>query len=122
MISKYRPETEFLTAERCYIVEIYNRDDDQGCSIARARVEPGVTTQLHTLQGITERYVILEGEGNVEVDGGPPSPVRHLDVVAIGAGSTQRITNTGKSALVFLCICTPRFEPSRYLNMEEPED
>jgi mannose-6-phosphate isomerase-like protein (cupin superfamily) len=118
VISTYRPETEFYTDERCYIVEIHNRNDDEACSIARARVAPGVTTQLHALRSVDERYVILEGEGCVEVDGGPSTPVRSLDVVGIVAGRTQRITNTGAMDLVFLCICTPRFDPSRYVNLE----
>lgn len=55
MISAYRPEIEFYTDERCHIVEIHQRSDDEACSIARARVLTGVTTQLHTLQGIDER-------------------------------------------------------------------
>ena len=44
MISKFKPETEFYTDERCYIVEMHNREEDEGCSIVRARVAPGVTT------------------------------------------------------------------------------
>jgi len=121
VISTYKPETEFYTDERCYIVEIHNRNDDEACSIARARVLPGVTTQLHALRGVDERYVILDGEGSVEVNGGPPTPVRPFDVVGIVAGTTQRITNTGDQDLVFLCICTPRFDPDRYMNMESPK-
>ncbi|MDP2619115.1 MAG: cupin domain-containing protein [Hyphomicrobiales bacterium] len=113
---------EFYTDERCYIVEIHNRNDDEACSIARARVAPGVTTQLHALRAIDERYVIIDGKGSVEIDGGSPTPVRPLDVVAIVAGRSQRITNTGDTDLLFLCICTPRFDTSRYVNMESPTD
>lgn len=116
MISTYRPETEFYTDERCYIVEIHNHSDDEGCSIARARVTPGVTTQLHALNGIAERYVIIEGEGRVEIDGGPATTVRPLDVVVVLAGVSQCITNTGKSDLVFLCVCTPRFRGEAYIS------
>lgn len=117
MISAYRPEFEFYTDERCHIVEIHQRSDDEACSIARARVLPGVTTQLHALQGIDERYVVLEGEGRVEVDGGAPEPVKPLDVIAIPAGKSQRITNSGKTDLVFLCICTPRFRAESYVKL-----
>ena len=119
MISAYLPETEFYTDERCHIVEIHQRSDDETCSIARARVLPGVTTQLHALRGIAERYVILEGEGHVEVDGGAPEAVKPLDVVAIPAGKSQRITNSGKSDLVFLCVCTPRFRQEAYVEVRE---
>lgn len=116
--SPYRPDTEFHSTERCHIVEIHNSEDDHDASIARARVSPGITTQLHALRGTTERYVILDGEGAVEVNGGPPIEVRALDVVAIPAGVSQRITNTGESDLVFLCVCVPRFRPESYESLE----
>lgn len=118
MISTFKPETEFYTDECCHIVEIHQRSDDEACSIARARVLPGITTQLHALRGIVERYVILEGEGRVEVDGSAPQPVKPLDVVAIPAGKSQRITNSGRTDLVFLCVCTPRFRVEAYENLE----
>ena len=118
VIPAYRPETEFYTDERCYIVEIHQRSDDEACSIARARVLPGVTTQLHALRGIDERYVILEGEGRIAVGGGASEPVKPLDVVTIPAGKSQRISNSGKADLVFLCVCTPRFRAEAYVNLE----
>jgi len=119
MITKFKPETEFATGERCHIVEMFNPPNDAACSIARARVEPGVTTQLHSLRGVTERYVILAGEGEVEIGDQSGGKVTPLDVVRIPAGISQRITNTGKSDLVFLCICSPRFTPDVYVNLEE---
>jgi hypothetical protein len=36
MLSKFKPETEFYTAEGCYIVETHNRAEDESCSIVRA--------------------------------------------------------------------------------------
>ncbi len=119
MISPYRPETEFYTPEGCYIVEVLTGKNDSSCSIARARVRPGVTTKLHALKGIDERYVILDGEGSVEIADGPATSVRPLDVAVIPAGQSQRITNTGTGELVFLCVCTPPFDPSAYVNLEE---
>jgi mannose-6-phosphate isomerase-like protein (cupin superfamily) len=114
-ILPYRPETEFHTDEGCYIVELLNTDDDPGCSIARARVRPGVTTELHRLHKTIERYVILEGEGRVQVQGNTPTVVRPLDIVVIPAGATQSIANIGATDLVFLCVCTPRFEAANYV-------
>ena len=70
MISKFQPETEFYTDEHCHIIEMFNTEHDENCSIARARVEPGVTTQLHGLKETIERYVILTGQGLMEVDDG----------------------------------------------------
>jgi mannose-6-phosphate isomerase-like protein (cupin superfamily) len=118
MISKFRPETEFHTDERCYIVEKHNREEDAGCSIVRARVAPGMTTKIHALRGIDERYVILEGEGRVEVGDAAPAPVRPLDVVTITAGTRQRITNVGTADLIFLAVCTPRFREETYVSAE----
>ena len=60
---------EYWFEERCHITEWWNTPTDAAVSVARARVEPGVTTRLHRLKGVTERYVILEGTGCAEVAG-----------------------------------------------------
>ena len=52
---------EFYTEERCYITELSNSPADPDISIARARVEPGVTTCWHRLVGTAERYVVVAG-------------------------------------------------------------
>ena len=108
---------EYFFEEGCYITEISNSDDDQQLSIARARVAPGVTTKWHSLAGITERYVILEGEGEAEVGRLGPQQVSAGDVVIIAPGERQRITNIGKTDLIFLALCTPRFEVSKYVSL-----
>src|SRR3954468_21574768 len=101
---------EIYTPERCYIIELANRRDDAAASIARARVEPGVTTRWHRLVGTAERYVILEGRGRVEVSDLEARDVGPGDVVLIPPLCRQRIANIGATDLVFLAICTPRFE------------
>ncbi len=108
------PEDEFLTAENCHILEIRNSPEDPQVSIARARVEPGVTTRWHRLKGITERYYILSGQGLVEVGELPPREVAPGDIVVIPPRYRQRIGNTGSEDLIFLCICTPRFTITAY--------
>lgn len=105
---------EFYTDEGCYITELSNSANDPEVSIARARVEPGITTEWHYLDGTTERYCILSGTGLVEVGELPPSEVTAGDVVIIPPGCRQRITNTGKSELIFLAICSPRFVQQNY--------
>lgn len=113
-ILRYHPETEFYTEEACYITELLNRPENADLSIARARVEPGVTTQWHTLDETVERYLILEGEGKMELGERDSETLSEMDIVNIPAGCRQRITNTGDRDLVFLAICTPRFKPENY--------
>lgn len=105
---------EFYTQERCWITELSNSADDELLSIARARVEPGVTTCWHRVRGTVERYVMLEGEGRVEVGKQAPRVVRAGDVVIIPADCPQRIANIGACDLVFLAVCTPRFRQAAY--------
>jgi len=112
-------ENEFVTPERCFISETWNSPNDEMLSIARARVKPGVMTALHHLKGITERYLIASGMGIVEAGDLPPTKVGIGDVTIIPAGIPQRITNTGETDLIFYCICTPRFSPDCYHNLEK---
>ena len=109
---------EFYIDEGCFILESWNRSDDPAVSIARARVAPGVTTRLHRLVGIVERYLILSGAGEVEVEGMDPTPVQPGDLVQIPVGLGQRIANRGDTDLVFLAICTPRFVPDAYQDID----
>lgn len=116
-IKKYDDSREYYFAEGCFINELSNTANDPELSIARARLEPGKTTRWHFLSDTTERYVILEGSGRVEVDKLEPQKVIAGDVVVIPARAHQRISNTGQNDLVFLAICTPRFVESAYNNV-----
>ena len=98
-----------------------NSAADEALSIARARVEPGVTTAFHRVKDTVERYVILSGAGRVELEGNPPERVGVGDVVLIPPGVEQRITNTGDSDLIFLALCTPRFRSANYEHSEATE-
>jgi mannose-6-phosphate isomerase-like protein (cupin superfamily) len=117
VIKKCDLSGEYYFAEGCFITELSNSTDDLQLSIARARVEPGKTTNWHCLQGVTERYVILEGTGRVEVGNLEPQLVNAGDVVIIPPEERQRITNIGDDDLIFLAICSPRFEESLYVSM-----
>lgn len=106
----------FFDTEGCYITELSNTEADPEVSIAQARVEPGVTTAWHKLRETAERYCILSGTGLVEIGDEAPRPVIVGDVVLIPPMVRQRITNTGAENLVFLAICTPRFDVKNYLH------
>lgn len=117
-IRKRKPADEVLTAEKCHILELSNNPDDAEVSIARARVEPGVSTRWHRLKGVTERYLILNGTGRVEVGDLAPQEVTVGDTVLIPQMVRQRITNTGDRDLIFLAVCTPRFTWEIYEDIE----
>ena len=107
---------EYWLGERIYVREIMNTPDAPDISLAECRVPPGITTQLHRLS-ITEWYIIKSGGGLLEIDG--HSALMGVgDCVKIAAGQSQRITNTGESDLIFKSICTPRFTPDTYTNLE----
>jgi mannose-6-phosphate isomerase-like protein (cupin superfamily) len=112
------PAAEYFTPELCFINELSNSANDPELSIARARVAAGVTTRRHRLKDTAERYVILEGRGRMEVGDLPPQDVGPGDVVLIPPLCRQRITNLGNHDLVFLALCTPRFRPEAYEDIE----
>ena len=114
VISHYKPNTEYYLDERCHIIESWNDERDPLVSIARARVETGITTRLHKLEDINERYIILSGSGIVYIGDLEPEQVLPGCVVVIPPGVSQKIMNTGGEDLIFYCICSPRFEQRRY--------
>ena len=104
---------EFFIEEQCFIIDSSDPDDNI-MSVAIARVEPGVTTEFHYLDGIDERYLLISGKGIAEIGDLKPQKVKTGDIAYIPAGIRQRITNTGSDDLLFYCVCTPPFDEKRY--------
>lgn len=104
---------EYFFDEGCHILELCNDVKHEELSIARARVEAGVETQLHSLSDTIERYIILKGKGVATIDGKEYN-VATNDVLIIEKGVSQKIRNTEKEDLVFLVVCTPRFATENY--------
>jgi mannose-6-phosphate isomerase-like protein (cupin superfamily) len=117
-VRQFDAGSEYYFAEGCFITELSNSADDPGVSIARARVAPGTKTRWHRLRGISERYVIIEGTGLVEIDSLPAQEVNVGDVVIIPPEARQRIGNAGPDDLIFLAICSPRFREEIYEDMD----
>jgi len=111
--------TEFWTPERCHVLELMNIPELGDLSIARIRVEPGVTTELHALAGTGEIYVLLSGTGEMDDGAAAPFAVSAGDCVTIPADHRQRIKNSGSEDLVFLAVCTPRFVPANYQALDD---
>ena len=110
---------EYFTDERCYITELCNGGHNAAASLAMARVEVGVATQLHSLTGTTETYIVIDGLGRMEVDG-IEFVISAGDQVVVPAGVSQRVRSVGATDLRFYCLCTPRFQPGCYVNLEAP--
>jgi mannose-6-phosphate isomerase-like protein (cupin superfamily) len=119
VIFTFNGKAEYYTDELCHINELSNTPNDADVSIARARVRAGITTRWHRLLGITERYVVIEGQGLVEVGNLAPQAIKCGDVVLIPPKCRQRITNTGADDLIFMAICSPRFQQNAYEDIED---
>lgn len=112
-----RKHHEYYFKEGCYIEEWLNTPEHEALSVARVRVEAHNQTRLHSLSNITERYVILSGQALVTVADKSWS-VSEGDVVIIEPGQAQKINNKTSSNLIFLAICSPRFQTDCYQDLE----
>jgi mannose-6-phosphate isomerase-like protein (cupin superfamily) len=77
-------------------------------SLAEATLEPGQATQRHYHARSEELYVLLEGEGEMEV-GGATRHVTAGDAILIPPGAWHQIT-AADAPLRFLCCCAPPYE------------
>ncbi len=113
-----RDREEYWFREGCYILENLNTDLHPELSIARGRVAPGKSTAPHRLRNTTERYIVLGGAGTLHVGNLAPTHVGPGDVAVVPPETVQWIDNTGSDELVFLVVCTPRFQPEVYEEVE----
>lgn len=77
-------------------------------SLAEASLEPGRATEHHYHARTEEIYVLLEGEGEMEVEG-DRSHVEAGDAILIPVGTWHQIRATGPRPLRFLCCCAPPY-------------
>lgn len=110
---------EYWFEEGCFIVEWMNLPAEPAVSVARARVPAATGTHWHRLTGITERYVILSGQGRVHIEGLAPQMVGPGAIAVIAPGQAQRIDTIGSEDLVFMAICTPRFTAAAYQALDD---
>ncbi len=110
-------QDEVWLDERIYIRELLNTPDEPDISLARFRVPPHSATQLHSLS-VTEWYIMESGTASAEIDGQKINMTAG-DNLRINAGQSQRIINDSGEELVFQSICTPRWTPECYTNLED---
>ena len=93
----------FITADGSTIRELWHTEAQ---SLAEASLAPGQATQRHYHRRAEEIYFVLEGAGEMELDG-DRRDVGPGDAVLIPPGSWHQITAT--APLRFLCCCAPPY-------------
>jgi mannose-6-phosphate isomerase-like protein (cupin superfamily) len=101
--------TAFTTKDGSTIRELLGVEHGaRNQSLAEAWLEPGQATQRHYHAVSEELYVLLDGEGEMEVDG-ERRRVARGDAVLIPAGAWHQITADAGVPLRFLCCCAPPY-------------
>lgn len=93
----------FTTKDGSTIRELHHT---QAQSLAEARLQPGQATERHYHGRSEEIYFVLEGAGEIELDG-ERRRVEPGDAVLIPPGTWHQITAV--DALRFLCCCSPPY-------------
>jgi mannose-6-phosphate isomerase-like protein (cupin superfamily) len=101
----YAEAKPFVTADGSLIRELLRAEQQ---TLAEATLAPGQETQRHYHAASEELYYLLEGDGQIEVDGerrraGPG------DGILIPPGAWHQIRNDGTGDLRFLCCCAPPY-------------
>ncbi len=106
-LSQARP---FTTADGSTIRELHGPASAtaEHQSLAEAALGPGQETQRHYHAETEEIYFVLEGSGELEVDGDRAS-VGAGDAILIPPGAWHQIRADGGGPLRFLCCCAPPY-------------
>jgi mannose-6-phosphate isomerase-like protein (cupin superfamily) len=102
--------TSYVTKDSSLIREIIHPQHSPASnqSLAEATVQPGRMTQAHFHTRSEEIYYILQGRGEVNIEG-ETSTLNRGDSVVIAPGARHQIRNCGEDDLVFLCCCAPAY-------------
>lgn len=111
LIKDLRKCQEIVAGDNSILKELLNplkEDIAIRYSLALAKVKQGETTLAHKLKS-SEVYYILQGTGEMFINN-EIEQVSARQVIYIPPNSMQRIKNTGKTDLVFLCIVDPAWK------------
>ncbi len=111
MVIRSRAEAEpFTTADGSTIREFLGLPTApvRNQSLAEAELEPGQATKRHYHRESEELYYLLEGTGEMEIDG-ERAPVAPGDAILIPPGARHQIRAEGSAPLRFLCCCAPPY-------------
>jgi len=100
----------FVTADGSTIRELFGLPTGGVAqqSLAEATLAPGQATQRHYHRASEEIYFVLDGEGEMELDG----ERRRVDVgdaIAIPPGAWHELRAGGDRPLRILCCCAPPY-------------
>ena len=100
----------FVTADGSTIRELLGLPTAPVCnqSLAEATLAPGQATQRHYHREAEEIYFVIEGAGEMEVDG-ERATVRVGDAILIPPGAWHELRNEAGSRLRILCCCAPPY-------------
>ena len=110
MIVRSLAETEaFTTADGSTIRELLGLPTApvRNQSLAEATLEPGQATERHYHANSEEFYYVVDGSGQMELDG-EMRPVRVGDAVLISPGAWHQI-RADAGGIRFLCCCSPPY-------------
>src|SRR6266571_150000 len=102
-VSSIADAEAFTTKDGSTIRELHHTDAQ---SLAEASLPAGGQTQRHYHAVTEEIYFLLEGSGDMEVDGSHQR-VGPGDAVLIPAGARHQIA--AETTLRFLCCCAPAY-------------
>lgn len=107
-IQQLSSQKPFVTRDGSRIRSILDRTNAPVAqhSLAEASLEAGQATERHYHRVSEESYFILEGYGQMELDG-ERAEVGPGDAILIPAGAWHQIT--ARTALRFLCTCAPPY-------------
>ena len=100
----------FITADGSTIRELLGLPTAtvRNQSLAEAALQPGQATQRHYHLEAEEIYFLLEGSGELEVDG-DRAHVSAGDAILIPPGAWHEIRADAGASLRFLCCCSPPY-------------
>jgi len=103
-IRSYAAAEPFTTKDGSTIRELMRAGEQ---SLAEASLSPGQATERHHHAASEELYYLLDGEGEMEIDG-ERARVAPGDAILIPPGARHQIT-ADATGLRFLCCCSPPY-------------
>jgi mannose-6-phosphate isomerase-like protein (cupin superfamily) len=104
-IRSYDRAEPFTTKDGSTIRELMRAANQ---TLAEATLEPGQRTERHYHAESEELYYLVEGTGEMEIDG-ERSQVGPGDAILVPPGAWHQIT-AGDAELRFLCCCAPGYQ------------